>query len=150
MIMFIAANIRSNIRRLEGALIRTISYASLTRDSLTLDILKHLLRDTLEEEHQDEVSLDTIQRAVAEHYDVRLADMASKRRPRSITVPRQVAMYLCRRMTHTSLPDIANAFGKTHATVLHAYKAVQDRMDVDPDLRRNVVQISQKLGRKLS
>lgn len=148
-ILFIAQNVRSNIRRLEGALIRTISYASLTGRELTLESLRNLLRDTLDQEKESEMTFDRIQRAVAEHYDVRISDMSSKRRMRTVAVPRQVAMYLCRRMTRSSLPDIAAAFSKTHATVLHAYRVVDQRLTEDMDLRRNVFQISQKLGRRL-
>ncbi len=150
LIAFIAENIRSNIRRLEGALIRAVSYASLTRKELTLDSLRYLLRDTLEQEQNEDVSFAVIQKAVAEFYDVRVADMASKRRPRAVAWPRQVAMYLCRRMTQSSLPEIAGAFGKTHATVLHAFKATENRMDVDPNLKRDIVQITQRLGRPLT
>ena len=142
---FLAENIRSNIRSLEGALIRTVSYASLTGRALTLDAVKNLLRDILEKEKRAEVTFATIQKAVAEHYDVRLTDMTSKRRHRSVAVPRQVAMYLCRRMTRSSLPDIANAFGKTHATVLHACRCVDSRMDVDADLRGRVEAIFSRL-----
>jgi chromosomal replication initiator protein len=149
-VLFIAENIRSNVRRLEGALVRALSYQSLTRRELTPDALRYLLRDTLEEEKHEELTFDRIQRAVAEHYDVRLADMTSKRRPRVVAVPRQVAMYLCRRMTRASLPDIANAFGKTHATVLHAYRSVESRMDVDTDLKRDVDHITRKLGSRRS
>ena len=147
---FIAENIRSNVRRLEGALIRAVSYASLTNQTLTIESLQRLLRDTLEQEKSGDLSFAVIQRAVAEHYDIRLADMSSARRPRSIAVPRQVAMYLCRRMTPSSLPDIATAFAKTHATVLHAYRSIESRMDVDHDLKRNVVDISRKLGKPVA
>jgi chromosomal replication initiator protein len=148
-VLFIAENIRSNIRRLEGALVRTVSYASLTGHDLTLESLKYLLRDTLEQEQQMELTFDSIQRAVAEHYDVRLADMTSKRRPQSVAVPRQIAMYLCRRLTRASLPDIANAFSKTHATVLHAYKTIDHRMTLDTELKQGVGQIAEKLGKTL-
>jgi chromosomal replication initiator protein len=147
---FIAENVRSNVRRLEGALVRAVSFMSLTRQPLSLDALKHLLRDTIEEEQQAELSLSAIQKVVAAHYDIRLADMSSASRPRSIAVPRQVAMYLCRSLTPSSLPDIATAFGKTHATVLHACRTVQNRMDVDQDLRRQVRDLSTKLGKHLS
>jgi len=147
LIEFIAANVRSNIRRLEGALIRAISYAALTGRSLTLDSLRTLLRDTIEEERQTEITFASIQKTVAEYYDVRLTDMTSKHRNRSVALPRQVAMYLCRRMTRSSLPDIANAFAKTHATVLHACKAIDSRMDVDAELRRSVESIVTRLGR---
>ncbi len=146
LLMFIAQNVRSNIRRLEGALIRAISYISLTGCRLTLDALKHLLRDTLENEQQAALTFDTIQKAVAEHFDIRLADMSSKRRPRSVAMPRQVAMYLCRRATSSSLPEIARAFGKTHATILHACRAVDARMDVDTELKDHVAIIGKKLG----
>jgi chromosomal replication initiator protein len=149
LILFIAENVRSNVRRLEGALIRALSYASLTGKELTLESLKYLLRDALEVEEQSEVTFAIIQRAVADHFDIRLTDMTSKRRQRSVAQPRQVAMYLCRRMTDASFPDIANAFGKTHATILHAYRQIDNRLDVDPNLQRSVRNISQKLGRTL-
>ncbi len=146
---FIAENVRSNVRRLEGALVRAVSFMSLTQQPLTLDALKRLLRDTIEEEQHAEISLSAIQKAVAAHYDIRLADMSSIARPRSIAVPRQVAMYLCRSLTPSSLPDIATAFNKTHGTVIHACRAVQNRMDVDSDLRRQVQDISTKLGKSI-
>jgi chromosomal replication initiator protein len=149
LVAFIAENVVSNVRRLEGALIRAISYASLTGRELTLEALQYLLRDALNQERQEELSFTTIQRAVAEYYDVRVADLTSKRRPRAIAAPRQVAMYLCRRLTRGSLPTIAQAFDKTHATVLHAYNTVHGRLDVDASLKRDIHQISQKLGKTL-
>ena len=150
LILFIAENIRSNVRRLEGALIRAISYSSLTGRDLTLEKLRYLLRDTLEQEKTEEISFESIQRAVAEHYDIRLADMSSKHRHRAVAVPRQIAMYLCRQMTRASLPDIANSFGKTHATILHAYRTVNNRMEVDNGLKQEVETLSRKLGRSLA
>lgn len=144
-LVFIAESIRSNVRRLEGALIRVTSYASLTGRELTMIELENLLRDTLEQEQQAALTFDTIMRAVAERYDVRLADLTSKRRPRVIAVPRQIAMYLCRSLTSSSLPEIANAFGKTHATVLHAYRTVEKRMAQDSDLAQRVAQIARHL-----
>ncbi len=146
-IMFIAENVRSNVRRLEGAYVRAVSYMSLTRRELTLDSLRHLLRDTLDQEQHSLITFDTIQRTVAEHFDIRFSDMSSKRRTREIALPRQVAMYLCRRMTSSSFPDIANSFNKTHATILHAYKTIDSRMDVDSEIKQAVSTISQKLGR---
>jgi chromosomal replication initiator protein len=147
LLLFIAQNIRSNIRRLEGALIRAVSYASLTGHQLTLESLTNLLRDAIDKEKSVEMTFESIQRAVAEHYDIRLADMTSKRRPRAIAGPRQIAMYLCRRLTRSSLPEIANAFGKTHATVLHAYKTIDSRMMADSMLKQAVSEISGKLGK---
>lgn len=149
LLQFIAVNIRSNIRKLEGALIRAVSYSSLTGKPMDLKTLEILLKDALEEEQASDVTFDGIQRAVAEHYDVRLADMSSKRRPRTVAVPRQVAMYLCRRFTSSSLPEIAGSFSKTHATVLHAFKSIESRMDVDPKLRQDLQQIAHKLGKSI-
>ncbi len=146
-ILYIAENVKSNIRLLEGALIRTISYASLSGRPLTLEAVKYLLRDTLQQEHLAEVTFEAVQKAVAEHYDVRLADMTSKRRPRAVVTPRQVAMYLCRRMTRASLPDIASAFGKTHATIIHACKTIDSRMETEPELKHDVLRITGKLGK---
>lgn len=143
---FIARSIKSSVRHLEGALVRCISYASLTGKDLDQAAIEFLLRDLLEQQ-QKELSFDSIQRTVAQYYDVRLADMSSKRRPREVAVPRQVAMYLCRKFTDSSLPDIANAFGKTHATVLHAYKSIDQRMGVDQKLRQDVSLITQKIGK---
>jgi chromosomal replication initiator protein len=147
LLLFIAENIRSNIRSLEGAFIRAVSYASLTGQQLTLPSLTNLLRDAIDKEKSVEMTFESIQRAVAEHYDIRLADMTSKRRPRAIAGPRQIAMYLCRRLTRSSLPEIANAFGKTHATVLHAYKTIDCRMAADSMLKQAIGEISGKLGK---
>lgn len=146
---FVAMNIKSNVRKLEGALTRIISYASMTGRELTIQSVEYLLSDMIEKEKLQDITFDSIQRAVAEHYDVRLADMSSKKRSRNVAGPRQVAMYLCRRFTSSSLPDIANAFGKTHATILHAGRTIESRMDVDPRLRQDVNQIAQKLGKPL-
>jgi len=143
---FIAEKIRSNIRRLEGALIRVVSYASLTGNKLAPAAIEHLLKDIVAEEKEECLTMSAIKRAVAEHYDVRVADITSKRRPAAIAVPRQVAMYLCRQLTDSSLPEIASVFEKTHATVLHACRQVNSRMQDDESLRRNVHIIAKNLG----
>lgn len=147
-LQFLAQRIRSNIRRLEGALIRAASYASLTGREVTRESLEHLLRDTLDQEKQEKLTIENIQRAVAEFYDIRLADMSSKRRPQSIAMPRQVAMYLSRQMTQHSYPMIADAFGKNHATVLHACRHITEKLDQDADMRQAVTTIQQKLSRR--
>ena len=108
---FLASRIKTNVRRLEGALMRVASFASLSGRALTQDIVEHLLKDILQEEARRVVTVDQIQRRVAEHYDVRLADMTSKRRPANIAFPRQVAMYLARELTKNSLDAIGEAFG---------------------------------------
>lgn len=148
-INYIAHNISSNIRTLEGAFVRAVSYSSLTRKPLTMEVLENLLKDMVEQEKEAQISFESIQRAVADYYDVRVADMSSTRRMRSVAVPRQVAMYLCRRFTRASLPDIAQSFCKTHATVLYAYKTIDGKMDVDDEFRQNVRSIAQRLGRNI-
>jgi chromosomal replication initiator protein len=148
LLTFIADNIKSNVRSLEGALTRTVSFAALNSQmTLTLDMLRNLLKDQLNDERQKDLSFDDIQRMVADYFDLRMTDMSSKRRPRSVSAPRQVAMFLCRKLTRSSLPEIANSFGKTHATVVHACKTIQDRLQVETTLRDSVRDITRKLGR---
>ena len=145
---FLASRIRTNISRLEGALIRVTSLASLTGKKLTLQVVEGLLREVLHEEGRLTVNIDTIQKRVAEHYDIRLADMTSKRRPENIAFPRQVAMYLSRQMTESSLNTIGEAFGgRDHGTVLHACRLVKDRMSVDATVRQVVSYLEKQLQR---
>lgn len=147
-LIYMAERIRSNIRRLEGALIRVASYASLTGKSIGVDTLEYLLRDTLDQEQQEAVTIEAVQRVVAEYYDIRLGDMTSKQRPQSIAFPRQVAMYLCRTLTQQSLPAIGNAFGRNHATVLHACRLVSEKMKTDAAFRQSVGALKQRLGHR--
>jgi chromosomal replication initiator protein len=147
-INFLATRIRTNIRRLEGALIRVASFASLTGKKLTVEVVEGLLREILHEEGRQTISIEVIQKKVAEHFDIRLADMTSKRRPENIAFPRQIAMYLSRQMTESSLNTIGEAFGgRDHGTVLHAYRLVKDRMDVDPNVRHVVGYLEKQLIR---
>lgn len=145
-LFFIAEHVRSNIRKLEGSMLRAASYASLTRKPLTTGALEYLLRDTIEQENQTALTIEGIQRMVAEYYDIRLGDMTSKQRPQNIAFPRQVAMYLCREMTEQSLPAIGNAFGRNHATVLHAHRSVGRKMKTDTGLRQAILSLQQRLG----
>ncbi|MGO8930369.1 MAG: chromosomal replication initiator protein DnaA [Limisphaerales bacterium] len=145
---FLANRIRANIRRLEGALIRVASYAALTGKELSLEMVESLLREVLHEEGRYAINIEAIQRKVAEHFDIRLADMTSKRRPENIAFPRQVAMFLSRQMTDTSLCAIGEAFGgRDHGTVLHACRLVKDRMEVDPNVRQVVSYLEKQLMR---
>ena len=146
LITFMAEHIRSNVRRLEGALVRAVSYANITGISLTPEKLENLLRDTIDMENQEAiVTLQQIQKQVAEYYDIRVSDILSKRRPASIAFPRQVAMYIARQVTKHSLPDIGAAFEKNHATVLHACRMMEERMQGDPSIRRTVELLMNKL-----
>jgi chromosomal replication initiator protein len=145
---FLAQRIRTNIRRLEGALVRVTSFASLTGKKLSIEVVEGLLREILHEEGRFTISIDVIQKKVAEHYDIRLADMTSKRRPENIAFPRQVAMYLSRQMTESSLNTIGEAFGgRDHGTVLHACRLVKDRMQVDAHVRQVVSYLEKQLMR---
>ena len=147
-INFIAARIRTNIRRLEGALTRVASYASLTGKKLTVEMVEGLLRELLHEEGRFSINIEVIQKKVAEHFDIRLADMTSKRRPENIAFPRQIAMFLSRQLTEGSLNTIGEAFGgRDHGTVLHACRLVKDRMSVDPSVRQVVSYLEKQLMR---
>jgi chromosomal replication initiator protein len=145
---FLAHRIRTNIRRLEGALIRVASYASLTGKKLNVEVVEGLLREILHEEGRFTVNIEVIQKKVAEHFDIRLADMTSKRRPENIAFPRQIAMFLSRQMTESSLSSIGEAFGgRDHGTVLHACRLVKDRMEVDANVRQVVSYLEKQLLR---
>jgi chromosomal replication initiator protein len=145
---FLANRIRTNVRRLEGALIRVASYASLTGKKLSIEVVEGLLREILHEEGRLSISVEVIQKKVAEHFDIRLADMTSKRRPENIAFPRQIAMYLTRQMTESSLNTIGEAFGgRDHGTVLHACRLVKDRMEVDANVRQVVHYLEKQLAR---
>lgn len=147
-LMFLAEKIRTNVRRLEGALMRVATYASLAGESVTVEKVEHLLRDLIREEASRQISIDTIQKAVAEHFDVRLADMTSRRRPASIAFPRQIAMYLSRSLTKGSLMEIGEAFGgRDHGTVIHACKKVIDRIGDEPGLKESIARIESQLRR---
>lgn len=123
--MFIAQRLRSNVRELEGALKRVIAHSNFTGQKIDLDLIKEALRDLFA--LQDKlVTIDNIQRSVAEYYKIKMADMLSKRRNRSVARPRQVAMCLSKELTNHSLPEIGDAFGgRDHTTVMHACKQVK-------------------------
>jgi len=143
---FIAERVKTNVRRLEGALNRVAAFASLHGKAIAVPQVEVLLRDLLQQEGQQTVSIDLIQRRVAETYDLRLADMTSKRRPANIALPRMVAMYLSRRLTTASLNEIGDAFGgRDHGTVLHANRTIDEKMKSDEKLRRIVNYLAEKL-----
>lgn len=147
-IEYLAERIRTNVRRLEGALIRVASYASLTGKEITIDLLEELLHDALHEEAKHTITVDLIQRKVAEHFDIRLADMTSRRRPQNVAFPRQVAMYLSRTLTDRSLVNIGESFGgRDHGTVMHACRLIETKMAADDRLRQTVSHLQTALQR---
>lgn len=135
---FIAQRIRSNVRELEGALKRVIANAHFTGREISIELVREALKDLLA--LQDRlVSIDNIQRVVAEYYKIKVSDLHSKRRSRSVARPRQVAMYLAKDLTHHSLPEIGDAFGgRDHTTVLHACRKIADLLESDADIREDV------------
>lgn len=124
--LFIAGRIKSNVRELEGALIRLLAYASLTGKDLTLALAQETLRDVLNHDERA-VTIDMIQKFVADYYQLKQVELKSKNNAKSISMPRQVAMYLCKQLTNASLPEIGKSFGgKHHSTVIHSIRKVED------------------------
>ncbi len=132
--MFIAQRLRSHVRELEGALKKVIIHANFVNRRIDLDLVREALRD-LFALHDKLVSIDNIQRSVAEYYKIKMSDMLSKRRSRSVARPRQIAMSLAKELTNHSLPEIGEAFGgRDHTTVLHACKQVKNLRGSSQDL----------------
>ncbi|NMU34053.1 helix-turn-helix domain-containing protein, partial [Vibrio parahaemolyticus] len=122
---FIAKRLRSNVRELEGALNRVIANANFTGRPITIDVVREALRDLLALQEKL-VTIDNIQKTVAEYYKIKVADLLSKRRSRSVARPRQLAMALAKELTNHSLPEIGDAFGgRDHTTVLHACRKIE-------------------------
>jgi chromosomal replication initiator protein len=134
---FIAQKIRSNVRELEGALRLVIANAHVTGSEITPPFIRESLKDLLAL-HEKQVSMDNIQRTVAEYYKIKVADLHSKRRTRTVTRPRQLAMSLAKELTNHSLPEIGDAFGgRDHTTVLHACKKIIELQETDPGIRED-------------
>jgi chromosomal replication initiator protein len=145
---FIAQNITKNIRRLEGAMIKVASYSALSNKPLDLATTERLLHDMLVEQAQSILTIETIQKRVADHFQIRHSDMTSKRRPNNIAIPRQAAMYLARTLTKHSLQEIGDAFGgRDHGTVIHACKAVDNMMEQDASMRGSIEFLKNQLSR---
>ena len=126
--LFIAERVTSNIRELEGALMRVVAYSSVFEKEITAELAREVLKEMLLEEEK-RITVDLIQKKVAEHFDIRLQDMKVKRRNKAIAYPRQIAMYLVRELTDHSLPEIGEFFGgRDHTTVLHAYTRIREEM----------------------
>ena len=123
--IYIAGKIKSNIRELEGSLIRLIAYASLTGQELSLPLAQEVLKNILDHEPKA-VTIEIIQKFVADYYNLKMVDLKSRNNSKSIAMPRQIAMYLCKSLTHASLPEIGRSFGgKHHSTVIHSIKKVE-------------------------
>jgi chromosomal replication initiator protein len=131
--IYIAGRIKSNIRELEGSLIRLIAYASLTGQEITLPLAQEVLKNVLDHETKA-VTIELIQKFVADYYNLKMLDLKSRNNSKSIAMPRQIAMYLCKALTHASLPEIGRSFGgKHHSTVIHSIRKVEDLRKKDTD-----------------
>ena len=135
--LYIANGIRSNVRELEGSLIRLLAYASLTGSPVTLALAQEVLRNIL---HRDEqrVTIDMIQRFVANYYRLKLTDLKGRRSSKAIAGPRQIAMFLCRTLTDASLPQIGKSFGRDHSTVVHSIRKVEAQCSTDREFHNLV------------
>ncbi len=143
--MFVATNIKANIRELEGSLIRLGAYASLTGQAITLEMAQNVLRELVNEKKRV-ITLDAVQEAVAAKFHVKVADLKSKRRTRVLVYPRQIAMYLCREITQQSYPEIARHFGgKDHTTVMHACKQVEKGKQNDRGLLETLEELKRQV-----
>jgi chromosomal replication initiator protein len=131
--MYIAGRIKSNIRELEGSLIRLIAYASLTGREISLDLTQEVLKNVIDHDEKA-VTIETIQRFVSDYYQLKIGDLKSRNNSKSIAMPRQIAMYLCKSLTNASLPEIGRSFGgKHHSTVIHSLKKVEELRKRDAD-----------------
>jgi len=134
--IYIAGRIKSNIRELEGSLIRLIAYASLTGREISLDLTREVLKNVLDQDDKA-ITIESIQKFVADHHQLKPADLKSRNNSKSVAMPRQVAMYLCKALTQASLPEIGKSFGgKHHSTVIHSIRKVEELRKRDPDFNK--------------
>ncbi len=142
---FVAKHIRQNVRELEGALRRILAYAQFRNEPISLDLVKEALKDLLSF-NRGQISVEFIQKSVADFYKMKVADMYSKRRPANIALPRQIAMYLAKELTQKSLPEIGELFGgRDHTTVLHAVRKITELRQHRPDLNHQIHVLEQTL-----
>lgn len=146
--LYIANQIDSNIRELEGALIRVVAYSSLVNADITTDLAAEALKDIIPNSRPRIISILDIQKSVGEHYNVRLEDFVAKKRTRAIAFPRQIAMFLSRELTDSSLPKIGSEFGgRDHSTVIHAHEKISKMLEDDKSLQQDIQEIKKALGR---
>lgn len=147
-VQLLATNLKSNIREIEGALIRLGAYSSLTGQAITVEMAKNVLRDLLGGKRKV-IMAEDIQEVVANRFHIKMSDLKSKRRTKTLVHPRQIAMYLCRELTDASFPEIGRDFGgKDHTTIIHACKQVQRSMETDTSLRTTIESITKEIGRE--
>ena len=146
--VYIATKIKSNIRELEGALIRVMAYSSLTNNkNITVDLAAEALKDIISSSQTKNITIDLIQDVVANYYNLSIQELKSQRRTRNVAYPRQIAMYLSRKMTDMSLPKIGDEFGgRDHTTVIHAYEKISGAIKTDDSLTNAIKIITKKIN----
>jgi chromosomal replication initiator protein len=146
--VFLASNIDSNVRELEGSLTRLGAFASLNRCSITVEFAREVLHSVLRDKAERAITIESIQKTVCEFYNIKPNDLRSKKKTRNVALPRQIAMYLCRRYTAASFPVIGDRFGgRDHSTVIHAAQVVERRLQQDASLRATVERLEKIIDR---
>ena len=126
-----------------------MAYSSLTNKEISVDLASEALKDIISNKHTKQITIDTIQDVVSSYYNLKVEDLKSQRRTRNVTVPRQIAMYLCRTLTDMSLPKIGEEFGgRDHTTVIHAYDKISDNLKTDEALQNVINDLTKKLTQK--
>ncbi len=144
--LYIASNVRTNVRELEGALIRLIAYCSLTGAEVNLNTAQQVLKNFIDSQAR-KITIDAIQKAVAEQFGLRVAEIKAKSNSRAIVFPRQIAMYMAKQMTEASLPEIGRQFGgKHHTTVMHSIGKIEEQRQSDKDLNRLLNKLTETLN----
>ncbi len=147
--VYIATKIKSNIRELEGALIRIVAFSSLTNKEISIDLASEALKDIISNKQSKQVTIELIQDIVSSYFNLRVEDFKSARRTRNVAFPRQIAMYLCRKLTDTSLPKIGEEFGgRDHTTVIHAYEKISTNLKEDESLQNTINELTKKITQK--
>jgi chromosomal replication initiator protein len=143
--LLIAKKIHSNIRELEGALIRIVAYSSLTNGEINEDLTNEALKDIISNSKPKLVTPAAIKDVVGQYYSIKLEDFNAKKRNKSIVLPRQIAMFLCRELTDLSLPRIGEEFGRDHTTIMHAYEKISNDMKIDSQLKSVLEELKSKI-----
>ncbi|GAA0178230.1 chromosomal replication initiator protein DnaA [Clostridium sediminicola] len=147
--VYIANKIKSNIRELEGALIRIVAYSSLTNKEISEELAAEALKDIISHDAKKQITIKFIQEIVANYFNMKIEDLKSSRRTRNITYPRQIAMYLSRKLTDMSLPKIGEEFGgRDHTTVIHAYEKISMNLKKDDSLKNVISELTKKINQK--
>ena len=142
---FLASQIDSNIRVLEGCLIRIGAFASLTKTPINIDVAKEVLKNIIKPK-EELISIDTIQKVVANAFNIKISDLKMKRKYKGFVIPRQVAMYLSRKLTDASLLEIGDKFGgKDHSTVLHSIKKVEEKISKEPSFKETIENLKSRI-----